>query len=146
FLAARAVARVRVVLAVAFCIAVPASGAMAEDSRRSDSPSSDDVRSVLALNAGWRFKQATGLRGVETAQFDDSQWSEVTVPHTWNRIGNDGTERSPQSNNIQAVGWYRLRFTAPAAPKESRYFLQFDAVGTIADIWVNGHYLGKHEG
>jgi len=27
-----------------------------------------------------------------------------------------------------------------------RYFLQFDGVGAIADVWLNGHYLGKHAG
>ena len=103
-------------------------------------------RVVMPLTAGWRFKQASGLTGVEGAQFDDSDWSQVTVPHTWNRIGNEGTERSPQSNNVQGTGWYRLRFKAPTAAHGSRYFLQFDAVGTIADVWLNGHYLGTHEG
>jgi len=103
-------------------------------------------RVVIPLSAGWRFKQASGLGAVEGTQFDDSHWSEVTVPHTWNRIGNEGTERSPQSNNVQGTGWYRLRFKAPAAAPGSRYFLQFDAVATIADVWLNSHYLGKHEG
>ncbi|HEV7442030.1 MAG TPA: glycoside hydrolase family 2 TIM barrel-domain containing protein [Steroidobacteraceae bacterium] len=103
-------------------------------------------RVVMPLSTGWRFKQASGLGGVEGTQFDDSDWDQVTVPHTWNRIGNEGTVRSPQSNNTQGTGWYRLRFEAPAAAKRSRYFLQFDAVATIADVWLNGHYLGKHEG
>jgi beta-galactosidase len=103
-------------------------------------------RVVMPLSTGWRFKQASGLGGVEGTQFDDSDWDQVTVPHTWNRIGNEGTVRSPQSNNTQGTGWYRLRFEAPAAAKRSRYFLEFDAVATIADVWLNGHYLGKHEG
>jgi len=103
-------------------------------------------RVVMPLSTGWRFRQASGLGGVEGAQFDDSGWDQVTVPHTWNRIGNAGLQRSPQSNNVQGTGWYRLRFQAPAAAPGSRYFLQFDAVGTIADVWLNGQYLGKHEG
>jgi beta-galactosidase len=104
------------------------------------------VRVQVPLATGWRFKQASGLTGVEAPQFDDSAWSQVTVPHTWNRIGNEGTERSPLSNNIQGTGWYRLKFQAPAAAKGSRYFLQFDAVSTIADVWLNGRFLGKHAG
>ncbi len=103
-------------------------------------------RVQVPLATGWRFKRASGLSGVEAPQFDDSSWEQVTVPHTWNRIGNAGTERSPQSNNIRGTGWYRLNFRAPPAARGSRYFLQFDAVGTIADVWLNGHYLGKHEG
>jgi len=104
------------------------------------------VRVQVPLASGWRFKQAAGLSGVETAQFDDAGWDQVTVPHTWNRIGNEGYERSPESNNIQGTGWYRLKFQPPAAARGSRYFLQFDAVSTVADVWLNGHYLGKHEG
>jgi beta-galactosidase len=103
-------------------------------------------RVQVPLATGWRFKQAADLTGVESPQFDDKEWEAVTVPHTWNRIGNDGYERSPESNNIQGTGWYRLKFQAPVAPKGSRYFLQFDAVSTVATVWLNGHYLGKHEG
>jgi beta-galactosidase len=105
-----------------------------------------EARVSVPLDTGWRFKQAAGLTAVERLQFDDSDWSQVTVPHTWNRIGNEGTERSPQSNNVQGIGWYRLKFKAPAAASGSRYFLQFDAVGTVADVWLNGQYLGKHAG
>jgi beta-galactosidase len=103
-------------------------------------------RVVMPLTTGWRFRQASDPGAVQSAQFDDSGWDQVTVPHTWNRIGNPGLERSPQSNNVQGTGWYRLRFEAPAAAHGSRYFLQFDAVATIADVWLNGQYLGKHEG
>jgi beta-galactosidase len=106
-----------------------------------------EPRVFQPLATGWRFKQGADLRGVESPAYDDSSWPQVSVPHTWNRIGNEGVERSPLSNNVQAVGWYRLRFKAPAPPGSSaRYFVQFDAVSTVADVWLNGHYLGKHEG
>jgi beta-galactosidase len=108
--------------------------------------SAQDVRRVSALDAGWRFTQAPGLIGVEAPAFDDTRWSSIELPHTWNRIGNAGTERSPLSNNVQGVGWYRLHFQSPPSPADSRYFLQFDAVGAVADVWLNGRYLGKHAG
>jgi beta-galactosidase len=105
-----------------------------------------DARLIAPLDAGWRFTQASPAGGVEAPAFDDARWSAVELPHTWNRIGNGGTERSPLSNNVQGVGWYRLHFKPPAAAPGSRYFLQFDAVGAVADVWVNGRYLGKHAG
>lgn len=108
--------------------------------------SETDPRLIIPLTSGWHFKQAPEPPGVQTAAFDDSGWDTVAVPHTWNRMGNEGLERSPQSNNVQATGWYRLRFKAPEVPKGSRYFLQFDAVSTVADVWLNGHYLGQHAG
>jgi beta-galactosidase len=108
--------------------------------------SAAEQRSVIDLSAGWRFQQASGLSGVESGTFDDSSWATISVPHTWNRIGNDGTVRSADSNNAQGIGWYRRHFRMPPSPKGARYFLQFDAVGTIAQVWLNGHYLGKHNG
>jgi beta-galactosidase len=100
----------------------------------------------MDLSHGWRFRQDAALSAVESSAFDDSQWTEVELPHTWNRIGNEGTERSPLTNDVQGVGWYRLRFRTPPEPTTRRYFLQFDGVGAIADVWLNGHYLGKHAG
>ena len=105
-----------------------------------------DARLIAPLDAGWRFTQASDLAGGETPAFDDARWTTVELPHTWNRIGNDGTERSSLSNNVQGVGWYRLHFKPPHAAAASRYFLQFDAVGAVADVWLNGRYLGKHSG
>jgi len=105
-----------------------------------------EPRVTVPLSSGWRFKQASGLSGVERPELDDSAWSQVTIPHSWNHLGNEGTERSPESNSVQGTGWYRLHFTAPAVAKGGRYFIQFDGVGTVADVWVNGHYLGQHAG
>ena len=139
---------VRLRAAVFAVMALAGMHAGAETSAPSGSAGVGDaaVRVQMPLANGWHFKQAAGLTGVEAPQFDDSGWDQVTVPHTWNRIGNEGYERSPESNNIQGTGWYRLKFQAPSAPKGSRYFLQFDAVSTVANVWLNGHFLGKHEG
>ncbi len=82
-------------IAVSLCLAAPAAG---------------EPRRTVDLASGWRFKQADGLTGVEARGFDDSTWSTVALPHTWNRIGNEGTVRSPQSNNVQGVGWVSPAF------------------------------------
>jgi len=108
--------------------------------------SAHEPRLAVDLSGGWRFRQADGLAGVQSPAFDDSQWTAVQIPHTWNRIGNEGTARSPLSNSVQGVGWYRLRFKTPPSGTARRYFLEFDAVGAVADVWVNGQYLGKHAG
>jgi beta-galactosidase len=106
-----------------------------------------DPRVTVSLDQGWRFQQSAAVTAAVNPGFDDSAWSAIDVPHTWNRLGNEGTTRSPLTNTVQGIGWYRLRFTAPPAGKDaSRYFLQFDGVGAIADVWLNGRYLGRHAG
>jgi beta-galactosidase len=102
-------------------------------------------REVLSLNHGWRFVQANP-DGAQAEHFDDRGWTPLDVPHTWNRLGNFGTERVPESNSTQGLGWYRLHFEAPDGPARAHYFLQFDGVGEIADVWLNGVALGHHAG
>jgi beta-galactosidase len=103
-------------------------------------------RTVIGLQNGWLFKQGPEAGEAQTATFDDSRWTKVTLPHTWNRIGNSGMTRAPESNNFRGVSWYRLRFPTPAAFRDRRAFLQFDGVGAIADVWLNGKHVGRHEG
>jgi len=121
----------------------PASGGTVQPGAKTPS---GEVRVSTDLSRGWRFRQGDGFTDVASGAFDDSQWSQVELPHTWNRMGNEGTERSALTNAVQGVGWYRLRFGTPSSPAARRYFLQFDGVGAIADVWLNGHYLGKHAG
>ena len=102
--------------------------------------------STRSMNEGWRFQLGDGSDAVLGASFDDTGWAQISVPHTWNRIGDYRTERSPESNNTQGIGLYRRHFTAPASLKGRREYLQFDAVGNIADVWVNGVHVGTHRG
>ncbi len=74
----------------------------------------DGPRVAVSLDRGWRFQQSAAITGAEERSFDDSSWTAVDVPHTWNRIGNEGTERSPLSNSLQGGGWYRLRVASPS--------------------------------
>ncbi len=99
-----------------------------------------------SLNEGWRFQLGDAPDAVLGTSFDDSGWTQISVPHTWNRIGDYRTERSPESNNTQGIGIYRRHFMAPASLKGRREYLQFDAVGNIADVWVNGAHVGTHKG
>lgn len=73
-------------------------------------------------------------------------WETVTLPHTWNQIGSYSIEPARQKHDFQGVGWYRLKLdeSLPAAGK--RYFLDFGAVGAIADVWVNAVHVGSHAG
>ncbi len=45
------------------------------------------------------------------------------------------------------VAWYWRDFTAPAnAEPGGRYLLRFGAVDYLADVWLNGKHVGRHEG
>ncbi len=103
-------------------------------------------REISSLNEGWRFRYGDAPDAVTGTSFDDGAWAVVNVPHTWNRIGEYRTTRSADSNDKQGVGYYRRHLKAPASLKGRREYLQFDAVGNIANVWVNGVHLGTHKG
>ena len=110
-------------------------------------PAQMTERQSIALEDSWRFYFGDAdLASVTAADFDDSGWEQVSVPHTWNVIGEYALERSGTTNNAQGTGWYRLRLDAPPADRDMRQYLDFAAIGNIADVWVNGAHVGTHRG
>lgn len=109
-------------------------------------------RPTMLLADGWRFKLQPGVDGIEKPDFDDASWSTVSVPHTWNRVGYYRSDPKTHSNTAAVIdktlgiGWYRLKFAAPASLGGKRAWLQFDAASRIADVWLNGIHLGQHKG
>ncbi len=106
----------------------------------------ESPRRTVDLGQGWRFQQGDLPAQPLSPVYDDAAWQPVSLPHTWNRLGEYRTARSAQTDNFQGAGWYRLRFPTPAKLDGKRAVLQFDGVGTIADVWLNGHYIGQHKG
>jgi len=96
----------------------------------------------IDLNGDWRFRVDPGDEGENEGwydvAFDDANWSEVMVPHTWGVM--------PQHADYEGVAWYRRSFTVPAELQGAHLRLQFDAVFYLARVWLNGEYLGQHEG
>src|SRR5438876_1057395 len=56
-----------------------------------------------------------------------------------------GTFNQPPDRTTTG-GFYRIDFRLPAAWTDQFALLKFGAVRYIADVWLNGHYLGYHEG
>jgi beta-galactosidase/beta-glucuronidase len=98
--------------------------------------------SDLSLAGAWRFAvdpEAAGhVRGWAEPIFDDSTWEVVTVPHTWNVMA--------AYHSYEGIAWYRRRFSLPPLARHAHLRLRFEAVFYRAQIWLNGIYVGEHEG
>jgi beta-galactosidase len=100
-----------------------------------------DPRVVTNLDAGWKFLRADAANP-QTAAFDDSTWSAVNVPHTWNNAdGQDGV-----NNYYRGIGWYRKHLTPAAALAGKSLYLKFDGANLTTDLYVNGVIVGEHKG
>ena len=74
--------------------------------------------------------------GRQQPAFDDTRWATIDVP------GSYDPPPSPPGDGA----WYRKDFDVPLEWQNQTITLKFGAVNYIADVWLNGHYLGYHEG
>ncbi|MCJ7730438.1 MAG: beta galactosidase jelly roll domain-containing protein, partial [Sedimentisphaerales bacterium] len=101
---------------------------------------SEAGRSVTPVTKGWKFIRAD-VNGAEAPKFDDSSWTDVAVPHTWN-----DKDTLKGGNYYRGPGWYRTELAIPESAKDKRVFIRFEAASLVADVYFNGVHLGQHRG
>jgi beta-galactosidase len=99
------------------------------------------TRQQIGLNASWKFNRGD-VAGAQNTAFNDASWQSVSVPHTWNAA--DGADGG--GNYVRGIGWYRRHYTPPTSLAGKTLYLQFAGVNQVADVWINGTYLGQHLG
>ena len=98
------------------------------------------AREVRPLDDGWRFLRAD-VPAASQPDFDDSGWTTLALPHTWN-----ATDGEAGGDYYRCAGWYRRDLDLPPSSGQQRHYLQFDGAATVAEVWVNGHAVGRHAG
>jgi beta-galactosidase len=105
-------------------------------------------RVVYNFNPGWEFSFGD-TAGAEQPGFDDSAWTSVSLPHTWNDkdtyralINHSGGD---QSEKLIGIGWYRKHFKLPASAEGQKIFIEFDGMRQAARFFLNGQPIGKYE-
>ena len=98
-------------------------------------------RATVSLNSGWKFTLSPPS-SPQAMGTDDSGWSNVTLPHTWNALdAQDGGY-----NYYRGAGWYRKTITAPAGSGGDAIYLHFDGASVLTDVYVDGVAMGEHAG
>lgn len=97
------------------------------------------ARQILPVSGEWSFYKGD----VKSNRPDVSAWDKVTIPHTWNK--EDGTGSS-NNNYYRGAGVYSKNLHLPKEMKNKSIYVRFEAVSSIAEVYVNGRYVGKHEG
>lgn len=98
------------------------------------------TRNDSVIDCDWQF-QLGEANGAEQIGFNASDWSMVTLPHNWGWE----TAQKGDKNYFRGAGWYRHELTVTPRD-EKRYFLRFEAVGLVSDVYLNGQSLGQHRG
>ncbi|MBN2521776.1 MAG: DUF4982 domain-containing protein [Bacteroidales bacterium] len=90
----------------------------------------------------WKFHEGEIHSAESGGQIDEAGWQDIIVPHTWN--SQDVLTDGP--NYYQGIGWYRTSFILNRDTGSNRYFIRFQGVSLVADVFFNGVYLGTHKG
>ncbi|MFL6256094.1 MAG: sugar-binding domain-containing protein [Pyrinomonadaceae bacterium] len=107
---------------------------------------------VVLFDDDWRFQRG-GAQGAEAADFDDSAWRRLDLPHDWSieDLPGKGTPFDPSAISqvqggftVGGTGWYRKTFDVPESQKGRRVLIQFDGVYMNAEVWLNGRRVGEH--
>ena len=98
-------------------------------------------RVVCSINDSWQFSKAD-FPSCVNADFDDSKWESVNIPHTWNK--SDVMDDVP--GYYRGLGWYRRTVTIPSETKNKQVTIFFEGVNQEMELFVNGKSAGKHLG
>jgi beta-mannosidase len=100
-----------------------------------------EARPRLVLDGDWRYAlerdQPGETLGYPDPALDTSTWATMRLPTNWYLT---------EVGDFFGTVWFRREFEVPAELREQRLSLRFGAVDYLADVWLNGTYLGSHEG
>jgi beta-galactosidase len=102
-------------------------------------------RVEIPLVSGWKFiREDAGIGAVP-----DEKWAAVSVPHTWNAVdGANGRAADPRlpDGYYRGPAWYSIALPLPADWAGRKIYVRFEAVATVADVFIGDRHVGQHRG
>ena len=95
-----------------------------------------------------RVKRPAGNPGADVAyaaaDYDDSGWRKLDLPHDYAIEGPFTTEVSGSMGRLPSLGvaWYRKNLAIPASDSGKRIFLDMDGAMSYSTVWLNGQLVG----
>lgn len=113
-------------------------------------------RSYLSLDGNWKFSMDPDKQGMNekwyAKEFNDANWQTEKVPGSWDLYDTpdfgtyDGSDFGVGSAFYDGDAWFRTHFSLDANWKNQFVKLHFLGVNYRAWVYVNGHFVGEHEG
>jgi hypothetical protein len=100
----------------------------------------------VTINMGatpWKFLKNMDPMGAETPAFDDSSWTDVGIPHTWNDVDTFINQNSGGGDGSMVGGnnWYRKHFTLDAQYSDRKILVEFEGAHLAAQVYINGTFI-----
>ncbi len=103
------------------------------------------TRQKINFDPNWRFIKQD-IPDARNPSFDDSGWSPVSCPHTYNDTDTFDDFSLPghrgEQNQFGGRVWYRKTFDAPKEWSGKKIYIEFEAARQFAEVYLNGERLG----
>lgn len=96
------------------------------------------------LNGEWDFRFDDNNVGEQEQWFKPGDFGgnmKIQVPFVYETKAS-GIEEAA----FHPYVWYQRQFNVPTEQRQKRVMLHFQAVDYVAKVWVNGQFVGRHEG
>lgn len=113
------------------------------------------MRITENLDLFWKFTKLpsdsyTITRDYTSPKFEDSSWEKISLPHTYNsKDGASGRTGVCEGGEhyYRGLVCYRRQIFLPAEKYSGKLlYLEFGGANTVAEVYINGAFAGKHEG
>lgn len=105
-----------------------------------------NVRTKIRFNDEWKFTLGD-QSGYESADFNDSAWRNLDLPHDWSVEGQFDAKNPGGGMGAFlpfGIGWYRKSFIIPDSMKTKRVVIQFDGIYMNSKVYLNGRFIGQY--
>lgn len=127
----------------ALAITIPLAACQLSDSVPSAPRYEPFERTVTNLTQGkrWQFAQDNCAEESLQADFDDTGWETVSMPHSID-VENGQTGKG----HFKGCNTYRENLEISALDASKRYYLEFDGAAMISRVYINDRFAGEHTG
>jgi beta-galactosidase len=98
-------------------------------------------RIQFTINEQWKFTRHENDNFI-LKNYNDSDWSIVNLPHTWNKT--DAFDEN--KTYFRGNSFYRKKISLNPEWKNKKIFLLFEGANQVTDLYLNGKYIGEHKG
>jgi beta-galactosidase len=101
----------------------------------------------LSMDAGWRFIKQD-VTGASAAAFDDTSWTTVSTPHTYNDVDSYrvlANHSSGDTGTYAGPAWYRKHFKIPSQYSGGKVIVEFERIRQGARFYINGTAVGVYD-
>lgn len=107
----------------------------------------------LSLDGEWKFRYAADIQTAERLMsdylkdgFTKTKMDLIKVPSNWAVLGYEEPVYRGFKEDKASEGFYMKTFSVPEAMLTERLLLHFAGVWSSAEVYLNGEYVGYHQG